>query len=407
MQNSQINKLQLTNKLKQIVALGGGMFSMEPENGLLDKYILNLVPKERPKICFLGTASNDGKEYREMFYNFFENQQCEPSHLSLIHPPKDIEAFIMDKDIIHVGGGNTKLIIDTWKKHGVDKIMRKAWESGIILSGMSAGAICWFDDGITNPAPGKLTRLPCLGLLNGSFCPHYDERAELRDAFHKLILSGTIEEGYGVEDSAAIHFIGAEPVRVITSRPGANAFKVRKIRNKIVDTPMETVYLGMDSDKHINTEEKKQFDILKTAISFVEKINEHDIEGMAKMMSEDHAFIDSMGLIISGKRQMKHAWKVFFKWFPDYEIKIINTLLTNDSVGLFGLAKGTFDSDEPTANDKFELPAAWRVKVKDNLIKEWQVFADNEIVRDIIKGNGVKSMINERVKFEKAVRNIV
>ena len=161
---------------------------MEPDNGLLDKYILDLVPKERPKICFMGTASHDGKEYLDMFHNFFKNQQCEPSHLSLTHPPKDIEAFIMDKDIIHVGGGNTTLIIDTWKKFGVDKIMKKAWEDGIILTGMSAGAICWFDDGITNPSPGVLTRLPCLGLLNGSFCPHYDDRAELKSAFHKLIL---------------------------------------------------------------------------------------------------------------------------------------------------------------------------------------------------------------------------
>ena len=94
------------------------MFSMEPDNGLLDKYLLDLVPKEKPKICFMGTASNDGLEYREMFYNFFKDKQCEPSHLALTDPPKNIEAFIMDKDIIHVGGGNTKLIIDTCKKTG-------------------------------------------------------------------------------------------------------------------------------------------------------------------------------------------------------------------------------------------------------------------------------------------------
>ena len=165
---------------------------------------------------------------------------------------KNIEAFIMDKDIIHVGGGNTKLIIDTWKKTGVDKIMKKAWEAGIILSGMSAGAICWFDDGITNPSQGKLTRLPCLGLLNGSFCPHYDDRAELKDAFRKLILNGTIEEGYGAEDGAAIHFVGTEPIRVVTSRPGVTAYKVKKIRNKISETPMPSIYLGPSSGQPLN-----------------------------------------------------------------------------------------------------------------------------------------------------------
>ncbi len=395
--------------LRQIVALGGGMFSMEPDNGLLDKYILDLVPKEKPKICFLGTASHDGKEYRDMFYNFFKNKQCEPSHLSLTHPPKDIEAFIMDKDIIHVGGGNTKLIIDTWKKFGVDKIMKKAWAKGIILTGMSAGAICWFDDGITNPSQGKLTRLPCLGILNGSFCPHYDDRAELKMAFHKLILSGTIEEGYGVEDGAAVHFVGAEPIRVVASRPGATAYKVRKLRSKIVETPMIPVYLGKDSDIDIEIKKKKQeaeqHEVLKTVISFIENINDHDIDGICELISEDHVFIDSMGVIVEGKKEMRNAWKVYFKWFPDYEITVLNTLLTNDSVGLFGVATGTFNTEDPGEIDTFEIPAAWRAKVKDNLITEWQVFADNEIVRDIIKGNGMKSMIKEKVSYLNSLKD--
>ncbi len=381
------------------------MFSMEPDNGLLDKYILNLVPEKKPKICFLGTASNDGKEYRDMFYNFFEKQQCEPSHLSFVNPPKDIAAFIMDKDIIHVGGGNTKLIIDTWKKYGVDKIMRRAWVSGIILTGMSAGAICWFEDGITNPSRGKLTRLPCLGLLSGSFCPHYDDKVELKDAFKKLILNGTIGEGYGAEDGAAIHFVGSEPVRVVTSRPDVTAYKVRKVRNKIVETPMEAIYLGKDSDLKTEEEEKKQLGILKTVISFVEKINEHDVEGLAKLMSDGHKFIDSMGIKVIGKKEMKQAWKDYFKWFPDYEITINNTLLTNDSVGIFGYAKGTFGTEDPSDIDKFKIPAAWRAKVKDNLITEWQAIADNEVVRDIIKGNGVKSIFMEKMKLEKALRN--
>lgn len=379
---------------------------MEPENGLLDKYILNLVPKERPKICFLGTASNDGKEYRDMFYNFFRKMQCEPSHLSLNQPPANIEAFIMDKDIIHVGGGNTKLIIDTWKKFGVDKIMMKAWENGIILSGMSAGAICWFEDGITNPSQGKLTRLACLGLLSGSFCPHYDERAELKDAFKKLILNRTIDEGYGVEDGAAIHFVGTEPIRVISSRPGATAYKVKKLRNRIIETPMKAIYLGNNSDIKQNELDKKEqeerIDVLKTAISFVERINEHDIEGMSELMSEDHRFIDSLGIVVTGKKEMTEAWKGYLKWFPDYEITVVNTLLTNDSVGMFGIAKGTFDSEDSGDDDKFEIPAAWRAVVKDNLISEWQVFADNESVRDIIKSNGVKRMIRENVRLNRA-----
>jgi len=385
------------------------MFSMEPDNGLLDKYILNLVLKEKPKISFLGTASNDGKEYRDMFYKFFEKQQCEPSHLSFLHPPRNIEAFIMDQDIIHVGGGNTKLIMDTWKKFGVDKIMKRAWEAGIILTGMSAGAICWFEDGITNPSPGKLICLECTGILKGSFCPHYDDRVELKKSFHKLILEGTIEEGYGAEDGAAIHFIGSEPIRVITSRPGVTAYKVKKVRNKISEVPMESIYLGKESDINISIQEKKeeeeQLEVLKTVISFVEKINDQDVEGMAELMSDDHVFTDSMGIIVKGKKEMKKAWEDYFNWFPDYEITVMNTLLTNDSVGMFGKAKGTFDSEDLSDNDRFEIPAAWRAKVKDKLITEWQVFADNEVVRDIIKGNGVKSMIKEKVGFLNSLKD--
>lgn len=394
-----------TRKVRQIVALGGGMFSMEPDNGLLDKYILNLVPKKKPRICFMGTASNDGKEYRDMFYDFFSKMECEPSHLALTHPPRNIEAFIMDKDIIHVGGGNTVLIIEAWKKHGVDKIMKRAWNSGIILTGMSAGAICWFQDGITNPSPGMLSRLECLGLLRGSFCPHYDEREDLKKAYHKMILEGTIGDGFGVEDGAAIHFADSQPIRVITSRPWANAYRVKKVRNKIVEEPLENVYLGSEKDKMEMISDMQELDVLKTAITFVEKINEHDIEAMMHLMSPDHTFTDSLGMVVTGRDEMKKAWKAFFHWFPDYEITIANTLLTNDSVGIFGKAKGIFNTDDRTDADKFEIPAAWRAKVKNNLITEWQVFADNESVRDIIKGNGTKAILKEKMKLVKVMKH--
>lgn len=374
---------------------------MEPDNGLLDKYILNLVPKEHPKICFMGTASNDGTEYREMFYKFFNQQQCEPTHLSFIDPPDNIAKFISEQDIIHVGGGNTKLIMETWKKSGVDKIMRKAWQDGVILSGMSAGAICWFEDGITNPSPGVLTRLECLGLLHGSFCPHYDDRAELKAAFHKLILDGIIKEGFGVEDGAAVHFIGLHPVKVITSRPGVSAYKVKKFRNKIIETRMEPVYLGKESEvsslKNGNGN-SREMEVLKTAVKFIDAINDQDVDEIVEMMSDDHRFIDSMGMVIKGRKEMKKAWEAFFEWFPDYEIRVMNTVMTDDTVGFYGIASGTYDSDEISDKDKFEIPAAWRAKVKDNLITEWQVFADNQIVRDILDENGRRRFFKEHME---------
>lgn len=374
---------------------------MEPENGLLDKYILNLVPKAKPKICFLGTASNDGKEYREMFYNFFKKQQCVPTHLSFLDPPKNLEKFILEQDIIHVGGGNTKMIMETWKKFGADKIMKKAWNEGVILTGMSAGAICWFEDGITNPSPGVLTRLPCLGLLKGSFCPHFDERADLRNSYHKLILNGIIKEGFGVEDGAAVHFVGTVPVKVITSIPSAKAYRIKKYRNRISEVPMDSVYLGKISEFEEKKNKSKESEVLNTALSFVENINRHDIDGLCKLMTDDHRFIDSVGIIISGKKEMKKAWQTYFKWFPDYNITIFNTLVTDDSVAFFGIAKGTFDSRFTKDGNKFEIPASWRAKVKDKKITEWQTVADNEIVRDILtrhdKIEFIKAQIERRL----------
>src|SRR5690606_34653607 len=208
-------------KSKQILALGGGAFSMEPDNGILDKYILNMALVKKPRICFLGTASDDGLEYREKFYDFYKKHNCEPFHLEFKKPPADIEEFIMSMDILHVGGGSTRKIIDTWKKSGADRIIKKAYEQGVIMTGMSAGAICWFEDGIFHDKDDSLKRLPCLGLLKGSFCPHYnDEGTNLRKTFIKLIEDGIIKSGYGVDDSAALHFVDGELIRVVSSQPG-------------------------------------------------------------------------------------------------------------------------------------------------------------------------------------------
>ncbi|HMS64114.1 MAG TPA: nuclear transport factor 2 family protein [Ignavibacteria bacterium] len=137
--------------------------------------------------------------------------------------------------------------------------------------------------------------------------------------------------------------------------------------------------------------------VLKTAISFLEKINKHDINGISELMSPDHEFMDSMGIIVKGKKGMIKAWKGFFSWFPDYEITAMNTLLTDDSVGFFGVANGTFNNEKEISSNKFTIPASWRAKVKDGLITEWQVFADNEVVRNILTENGRKAIIKEHI----------
>lgn len=230
--------------MKQIIALGGGGFSMEPENPLLDQYILKQAKRATPKICFLATASGDSENYISRFYQFFEKQDCQPSHLSLFNPPtRDLESFLLEKDIIYVGGGNTKNLLILWQEWGVDKIVRKAWEQGIVLAGISAGSICWFEEGVTDSYGDGLEPLKCLGLLKGSNCPHYDGESERRPAYQQLIATNQITPGIATDDGVALHFIDQELSHIVSSRPNAKAYKVDHDKN-VTEIALATKYLG-------------------------------------------------------------------------------------------------------------------------------------------------------------------
>ncbi|HET7628220.1 MAG TPA: Type 1 glutamine amidotransferase-like domain-containing protein, partial [Bacillales bacterium] len=137
--------------MKQIIAMGGGGFSMEPDNLLLDEYIVAQARNERPKVCFVPTASGDAAGYIDKFYKAFSSLACKPSHLSLFKPPvKDLQSFLLDKDVVYVGGGNTNNLLLLWRAWGLDVSLRKAWEQGVVLAGLSAGSICWFEEGVTD-----------------------------------------------------------------------------------------------------------------------------------------------------------------------------------------------------------------------------------------------------------------
>lgn len=231
--------------LRQIIAMGGGGFSMEPENPLLDLYILGQSDKQKPKVCFVPTASGDADNYIERFYKGFEGHECIPSHLSLFRPPtRDLEAYVMEKDIIYVGGGNTKNLLALWKEWGLDTILRKAWQEGIIMAGVSAGSICWFEEGVTDSFGDGLEPLKSLGFLKGSNCPHYDGEDERRPAYEQFVGSGRISSGFGADDSAALHFIDEELVRAVSSRPEARAYHVKLEDGKLKEEIVKTTYLG-------------------------------------------------------------------------------------------------------------------------------------------------------------------
>ncbi|TWT06372.1 peptidase E [Planococcus sp. CPCC 101016] len=227
--------------MRQIIAMGGGGFSMEPDNPLLDQYILKQVNKSQPKICFIPTASGDADSYIEKFYDFFNQQECIPSHLSLFKPPtRDLERFVLEQDILYVGGGNTKNLLVLWKEWGLDEILKKAWNQGIVLAGLSAGSICWFEEGVTDSYGDQLEPLQALGFLKGSHCPHYDGEAERRPAYRQFIDEGLLQDGIAADDGAAIHYAGQEIKRIVSSRPTAKAYQVYKGG----ENELATEYLG-------------------------------------------------------------------------------------------------------------------------------------------------------------------
>ena len=220
---------------------------MEPENLLLDRYILELSDKEKPTVCFIPTASGDSDKYIVQFYSTYTHLPCQPSHLSLFFPhTADLRSFLLEQDTIYVGGGNTKSLIALWREWELDKILREAWENGVILAGLSAGSICWFEQGLTDSIPGKFTVLECLGFLKGSNCPHYDGEPERRPAYHRLLFQGLISSGYAADDGVGLHFVDDKLEKIVSSRPHAKAYRVEKL-NGITETVLEPLYLGKDT----------------------------------------------------------------------------------------------------------------------------------------------------------------
>jgi dipeptidase E len=231
---------------KQIIVLGGGGFLTDPRNACLDRYILNLTVKPAPKICFVGTASGDSDIFLRRFYRAFENYRCQPTHLPLFKRTQtDPADILLNQDVIYVGGGNTANMLAIWRVHGVDRAMRRAYEKGIILCGVSAGMICWFQSSVTDSF-GPLRQLnDGLGLLKGSACPHYDGESMRRPTFHRLIRTKKLPPGVAADDGAAIHFINGQIHRCVSSKPKASAYLVGLSENQVVEIPLPAVPLSL------------------------------------------------------------------------------------------------------------------------------------------------------------------
>lgn len=228
---------------KQIIALGGGGFSME-DTPLLDDYILRACKKENPSICFVPTACGDTDSYIVQFYRRFVSTNCQVTDLKLFRRQvTDLEDFACSQDIIYVGGGNTANMLAVWRTHGFDKALKAALSTGTILTGLSAGSICWFEQGVTDSFGTELQSMDCLGFLPGSNCPHYDGEVARRPAYHRMLEAG-MRGGYAADDGVGLHFINGSLQHVVSSQPQAKGYKVELQGGTVFEIALDTQFLG-------------------------------------------------------------------------------------------------------------------------------------------------------------------
>lgn len=220
---------------------------MEAGNPMLDDYVLSLVQRERPKVCFLPSASGDADHYITRFYRAFA-ERCQASHVSLFRQEReqvrDWHEHLMDQDVIYVGGGSVISLLGVWRAHGIDKSLLEAWRSGAVLCGVSAGSLCWFTEAVSE-FHGGASAVEGLGMLPWSNCVHYRADRGPDDPYRRLLREG-MRPGFAAEDGAALHFAGEQLVGVVSSRPEAMAYRMRAVGGRVVRTPLAVRYLGSE-----------------------------------------------------------------------------------------------------------------------------------------------------------------
>jgi dipeptidase E len=202
----------------------------------LDDLVLELGG---PKVLFVPTAAGDSDERLVSFYEVF-GPRAEATHATFFPWPRpDLREHVLSRDAVYVAGGNTANMLAIWRLHGFDQVLREAWEAGILLTGWSAGMICWFEHGVTDSFGPELAPLECLGFLPGSACPHYDGEERRRPVYTQLVADG-FPAGIAADDDVALHYEGTELREVVTSRPGATAYRVNAAGEAPLDARLLT-----------------------------------------------------------------------------------------------------------------------------------------------------------------------
>ena len=214
----------------RIVAFGGGGMGMYGGRLPLLDYVLALTGKPNPRLCYVGTAMGDAPAPTVMFYDLARHVGVRASHLSLFTMPNvaDVRAHVLVQDALYVGGGSTANLLAVWRAHGLDALLREAWESGVVLAGASAGSVCWFEGGTTDSFGYELRPLTNgLAFLPGTHTPHYDSEERRRPLYQRLVREGVLAPGWAADDGVGLVFDGTELDEVVTARDdGAAAYRV-------------------------------------------------------------------------------------------------------------------------------------------------------------------------------------
>jgi peptidase E len=229
-----------------IFAMGGGGFTMEPSNPLLDDFVLSLADVGEPRVLFLPTASGDTSSQINAFRARFGERACRGEALSLFHLrelTRSLEQIVLEQDVVYVGGGSMRNLLALWHAHGLDRLLERAWERGTVLAGLSAGAMCWFQGGVTRSS-GPPEPIAGLGLLPGSLTVHADGEPERLPVWLAAVRDGTLPGGWALDDGVGLVFRGDRPERAVSSRPGAGAQRVDAIAGELVRKRIDVELLG-------------------------------------------------------------------------------------------------------------------------------------------------------------------
>ncbi|MGH6716616.1 MAG: Type 1 glutamine amidotransferase-like domain-containing protein [Bradyrhizobium sp.] len=225
---------------RHIVAIGGGGFADTSSNFAIDAYILSLARNRHPRVGLIPTATGDDSRQLSVFMAAYGGLDCRPGYLPLFSRTPELARWVFEQDVIFVGGGNTLSMLAVWKAWGLDQLLPEALARGTVLAGQSAGAICWFEQGVSDSWAGSLRALDCLGLLPGSCCPHYASEAQRKPIFRKLVQEGDMQAGIAIDDGAAVHFVDGKLTRVLSWRKGATAYHVEKgTGSQVCEEPIE------------------------------------------------------------------------------------------------------------------------------------------------------------------------